>query len=122
MSLKQAQNQTYTTPFLSRALGSSTVARAPTGAFSYPRKSEWRQGPVVQSLRSTTRLQDPRPYLEGSLLTRSSHPTKPVALDRVFSFSTFEPGSSRFFQVAPWVVNNAEFQACFRGLKGTGSC
>src|SRR5205814_2367052 len=47
-------------------------------------------------------------------------PTQPLEFDRVFSFSTFEEGSTRFFQVAPWVINNAEFPGMFPSSQGDG--
>lgn len=56
----------------------------------------------------------------GALLTKSIDPTAAEAFDPVFPFSTFEEGSSRFFQVAPWVVQNAEFSGLFPSSTGDG--
>ena len=46
-----------------------------------------------------------KPY---SVLTSSRDPASPAAFQRHFVWSDTSPGSGRFWQVAPWVLHNAE--------------
>ncbi|MEP6714889.1 MAG: GDSL-type esterase/lipase family protein [Terriglobia bacterium] len=108
-------------PFSIQGIGPLGIGQTPTGAFSYPgegsggtRDQAW----VFAFYYPADLANAPEP--RGSLLTKSNDPTQPVEFSRVFSFSTFDQGSGRFFQVAPWVVDNAKFPGVFPSSEGDG--
>ena len=109
-------------PFTVKGIGPLGIAQTPTGAFSYPGGGSGGNKDQEQAYVFAFYRPDRKRALAptGSILTKSSDPTKPLEFETVFSFSTFDPGSSRFFQVAPWVVNNAEFPDVFPANEGDG--
>ncbi len=90
-------------PFSIKDIGPLGIGQTPTGAFSFPGKDS--AGDKEQAYVFAFYFPDD-PGQRGSLLVKSSDPTQPVEFDHVFSFSTFNERSGRFFQGGvPWLVS-----------------
>jgi hypothetical protein len=102
-------NSTEFQPFTIRGIGPLGRDQTPTGAFAYAGKGS-DAGRKQMFVFAFYNPPHPGAPPAGSVLTKSAFPERGVDFDVVFSFSTFAAGSGRFFQVAPWVIRNADVQ------------
>ena len=108
-------------PYSIKGIGPLGIAQTPTGAFGYPGAGSKGETPQAYVF-AFYNPDDPAvpSKSRGSVLTRSFDATAPEPFDNLFPFSTFEKGSGKFFQVAPWVVRNSEFPGVFPSIVGDG--
>jgi lysophospholipase L1-like esterase len=108
-------------PYSIKGIGPLAIAQTPTGAFGYPGAGSNGETPLAYVFAFYNPNDPAVPNKSrGSLLTKSFDATAPEAFDNLFPFSTFEPGSGKFFQVAPWVVRNSDFPGLFPSRTGDG--